>query len=661
MGLAPIAAATLPGIGWLLGGAFAGAIVGLGAYTLVRGWDVGVAIAPSLPELSLRASSASTSGSRRPASRGPSTTDPPKTDGERLRTLLESSDGRMRQADIVDELGWSASKTSRVIAEMAEDGGVEKLRLGRENLVELADAGSAARRRSDALDRQCLSLGVVALHPVPDPLCPTGFRIGRRKPSVLHCPGTAPGMAPESSLDAATERAVEEYVASWMSEDGVPGASVALIDGTELTYAEGFGARDLAEDLPATPDTLFGIGSCTKSVVATAVLQCVERTDLDLDDPVSAYLPHLSEVPGDPVTVESLLNHTSGMPSDGNLSALVTRLTEIGDANTPLTSEADFRRHVQGSAEERYTEEAHFFYYNTGFALLGLLVADVTDTSFEEYVREHVFDPLGMERSCFTPERFEAAENRMSAYYEEADGEGTEWHEGSLGFSEPMYAPGGMASSVVETSRFLRMLLNGGEFEGERVLPSAVVDAMTTPTVTRYENVDGVERNYGYGLSIQSFLDDTLVGHGGMMGTTTAFVGYLEDAEVGVVVACNTAPAHHPTVTGHALLSILRGREPEAAVPRLALEAKAERLVGEYESYRAIQTASVERDGTTLGVEVDGRLGDRSMTLFPETADPDDLWYYTVSGDSRVPVTFLKTEEGTDMLLQRWRLHRQHE
>ena len=468
-------------------------------------------------------------------------------------------------------------------------------------------------------------------------------------------------MATESSLDAETERAVEEYVASWMSEDGVPGASVALIDGTDLTYAEGFGARDLDEDLPATPETLFGIGSCTKSVVATAVLQCVERTELELSDPISDYLPHLSSVPGDPVTVESLLNHTSGMPSDGNLSALVTRLTDIGDANTPLTSEADFRRHVQGSAEERYTEGEQFFYYNTGFALLGLLVSELTGVTFERYVRTHVFEPLGMGRSCFTPERFEAEENRMSAYYEETDGDGTEWREGSLGFSEPMYAPGGMASSVVETSRFLRMLLDGGEFDGERVLPESAVDAMTTPTVTRYENVDGVEREYGYGLSVQSFLDDTLVGHGGMMGTTTAFVGYLEDAEVGVVVACNTAPAHHPTVTGHALLSILQGESPEAAVPRLALEAKADSLVGEYESYRGIQQATVEREGTTLAVEVQGRLGDRSMTLFPESSDPEDHRYYTVSGDSRVPVTFVDTENGTDLLLQRWRLHRQHE
>jgi CubicO group peptidase (beta-lactamase class C family) len=459
------------------------------------------------------------------------------------------------------------------------------------------------------------------------------------------------------SLDSDVERRLESYVTEWMGENEVPGASVAVVDGATLRYAEGFGARDLAENRPATPETLYGVGSCTKSVVATAVLQRVAAGDLSLSDPVDDYLPHLADVPGEPVTVEALLTHTSGMPSDGNLSALVTRLTEVGDANVPLTSADDFRRHVQSSADERYTDGERFFYYNTGFTLLGELVATVSGTDFHEYVREHVFDPLGMARSCFTESRFEAEDDRMTPYFETDDG----WEEGALAFAEPTYAPGGMVSSVVETSRYLRALMNGGEFDGARVLDADAVEAMATPRVTRYETVDGTTREYGYGLSVQPFLGDTLVGHGGMMGTTTAFVGWLADADAGVVLACNTAPDQHPTVAGHALLSILEGRDPHEAVPRLALERTADALVGEYESHRGIQTATVEREGTTLSVTVEGRLADQSHTLFPERSAPDDLTYYTVSDDKRVAVEFVETDDGVDMLLQRWRLHRRHD
>lgn len=458
-------------------------------------------------------------------------------------------------------------------------------------------------------------------------------------------------------LPPATAHRLESYVTEWMGENEVPGASVAVVDGTDLPYAEGFGARDLADNLPATPDTLYGIGSCTKSFVATAVLQRAAAGDLSLDDAVDEYLPHLQDVPGEPVTIEQLLTHTSGMPSDGNLSALVTRLTDIGDANVPLTSDADFRRHVQGSAGERYTEAEHFFYYNTGFTLLGKIVEAVADTDFQTYLREYVFDPLGMGRSCLDAESFEADDDRMTAYYEGDD----EWQEGALGFAEPMAAPGGLVSSVVESSRYLRMLMDGGSFEGTRVLGVQAVDEMTTPRITRYQNVDGDTREYGYGLAVQPFLDDTLVGHGGMMGTTTAFMGWLEGAEIGVVIACNAAPAQHPTVAGHALLAVLEDEDPYETVPRLALERKADRLVGEYESYQGIQTATVERDGTTLAVEFEGRLADQSFTLFPESSAVTDLTYTTVSGDKRVTVEFLDTEDGVDMLFQRWRLHRKHD
>ena len=464
-------------------------------------------------------------------------------------------------------------------------------------------------------------------------------------------------MPVDAALDPTTQRRLESHVTAWMGENDIPGASVAVVGGAELRYAEGFGARDLRENRPATADTLYGIGSCTKSFVATAVLQRVATGDLNLSDSVDEYLTHLTDVPGGSITIEDLLSHTSGMPSDGNLSALVTRLTGIGDANVPLTSEDDFRRHVQLSVEERYTDEEHFFYYNTGFTLLGKIIEIVTDTAFHEYVREHIFAPLSMDRSCFESKRFMSDDDRMTAYYEVDDG----WETGQLGFAATMHAPGGLVSSVVETSQYLRMLMNSGSFAGERILDADAVEAMSTPRVSRYETIDGTIREYGYGLSVQPFLDDTLIGHGGMMGTATAFIGWLADADVGVVITCNTAPTHHPTTTGHALLSILRERDPYETVPQLALERSADSLVGEYESYREVQTATVEQEGTALSVEIEGQLDNQSLMLFPSDSDPANLTYYTVLGDKQVTVEFLPTDDGVDMLFQRWRFHRQHE
>src|SRR6056297_66176 len=109
---------------------------------------------------------------------------------------------------------------------------------------------------------------------------------------------------------------VESFVVDWMTEHDVPGASVAIVDGDETVYAKGFGARNLAAGAPATSETLYTLGSCSKTVTALAIMQLVERGRIELDDAISDYLPVLDDVPGEPVTVEQLLSHTSGLPDD---------------------------------------------------------------------------------------------------------------------------------------------------------------------------------------------------------------------------------------------------------------------------------------------------------------------------------------------------------
>ncbi|WP_134672302.1 serine hydrolase [Halorussus marinus] len=472
-------------------------------------------------------------------------------------------------------------------------------------------------------------------------------------------------------------REIETAVSEWVREDGVPGASVAVVDADGLAYAEGFGARDRAANAPATPDTLYGIGSCTKSVTAVALLQLAEAGDVSVEDPVADYLPHLADAPGDPVTLHDLLCHSSGMPSDGNLSALITRLTDRGDRDPdlPMTGDGDFRRHVESSVDERLVGEDHFFYYNTGYTLLGKVIEEVTGQSYAEYVRREIHDPLGMDRSCFSREAFESAADRMTAYNREAvdnadeSDDAVDAVEAELAFDERLYAPGGMVSSVAEMANYLRLYLDGagesdaserGAFEGERLLAPESVARMTERHATRNDYLDGRPQGYGYGLSSVDFLDDTLVGHGGMMGTTTAWFGYLEDANVGVVTACNTAPDRHPSAVGKAVLALVQGAAPHEVVPTYAFERKADPLVGEYASHREVRTATVERDSAGLRIEFDDPGWSGEYRVVPETLDPDDHRYYVVTETGkRVPAEFRVGEDGVSLLLQRWRLHKQ--
>ena len=480
------------------------------------------------------------------------------------------------------------------------------------------------------------------------------------------------------SLSPEQRREVETFVSEWVREEGVPGASVAVVDGPDLAYAEGFGARDRETNAPATPETLYGVGSCTKSVTAMAIMQLAEAGELSVEDPVADYLPHLADVPGDPVTLHDLLSHTSGMPSDGNLSALITRLTGRGegDSDLPMSTDADFRRHVETAASERLTDRDRFFYYNTGYTLLGEVVEEVSGQSYVEYVAENVHEPLGMERSCFAREAFEAEADRMTPYTREEgdDGDEPEAVEGDLAFDERLYAPGGMISSVTEMANYVRAYVDAsggadgseeaqgdepGTFDGAAVLSPESVARMTRPHATRDDYLDGRSREYGYGLASTEFLDDSLVSHSGMMGTTTAWFGYLADAGLGVVVACNTAPPKRPSAVGKAVLALLRGADPHETVASYALDRKAEPLVGEYASHREVRTATVERWGSGLKITADDPGWSAEYRVFPENLDPDDHRYYTVTDDGkRVPVEFLVDGDDVSLLVQRWRLNK---
>jgi len=473
------------------------------------------------------------------------------------------------------------------------------------------------------------------------------------------------------SLSSEKRREIETFVSEWICEESVPGASVAVIDGSDLAYAEGFGARDRETNAPATPETLYGVGSCTKSVTAMAIMQLAEAGELSVEESVADYLPHLSDAPGDPVTLHDLLSHTSGMPSDGNLSALITRLTGRGegDSDLPMSTDADFRRHVETATDERLTDRDRFFYYNTGYTLLGQVVAEVSGQSYVEYVSENVHDPLGMERSCFTREAFESEDDRMTPYNREEGDDGgdggsgsgkAEAVEGDLAFDERLYAPGGMISSVTEMANYVRAYVNAGSFGDAQVLSPESVERMTQSHATRDDYLDGRSREYGYGLASTEFLDDALVSHSGMMGTTTAWLGYLEDAGLGVVVACNTAPPKRPSVVGKGILALVRGADPSETVASYALDRKAEPLVGEYASHREVRTATVERSGAGLKITADDPGWSAEYRVFPENLDPDDHRYYTVTDSGkRIPVEFLVEDDDVSLLVQRWRLHKQ--
>jgi CubicO group peptidase (beta-lactamase class C family) len=136
-----------------------------------------------------------------------------------------------------------------------------------------------------------------------------------------------------STLDMIASEAMEKAHA--------PGVSLALLREGEIVYRQGYGSRDMEKCLPATPDTLYGIGSCTKSFICLAVMQLVQEGRLEVADPIQDPLPLRIGFDDSPITVHHLMSHSSGIPNLGTANILIERMS-LGEGWIPLTSESDF-------------------------------------------------------------------------------------------------------------------------------------------------------------------------------------------------------------------------------------------------------------------------------------------------------------------------------
>lgn len=453
-------------------------------------------------------------------------------------------------------------------------------------------------------------------------------------------------------IAAETVRDIESLVTDWLNENDVPGASVVVIDEDDELYAEGFGARDVETNAPATPETLFGMGSITKSVTALAVLQLDEAGALSIEDPVDEYVDHYADAPGDPVTIEELLSHTSGMPASP-MGAIEQALEGYPSG---VADESDLERFVRDSTAFRATDEERFFYYNTGYDMLGQIIEAVDGRSYAEYVDEEIFEPLGMDRATFDPDVLDDDADAMTGYRPGGDDEPPEPEPFPL---DDLERPaGGLIASVRELARFLRAMMTDGSVGSNRVCSTDTVDRLQAGRAVRQTFLDGTDQEYGFGWIRQPVGTDEVVGHGGSILVATSYAGYLVDARLGVAVACNTSAEPHTGELGNAILALLSDQEV-TAVPAYALKEKCEAVTGTYEAFREKFTVSVERDGGGLSVTFESGLFDEQLRVFPATLDPNDYEFYTVTGAGvRAPLEFDLDGEQADLYYARHRVRR---
>lgn len=457
-------------------------------------------------------------------------------------------------------------------------------------------------------------------------------------------------------------RFVESFVPEMMRENRVPGLSVAVVADDQVVYSEGFGSRDLRRSLPATPDTLYGIGSCTKSFVGLAIMQLAEKGKLRLDDPASDHIPIEIGLPGKDMTIHDLLTHSSGLPSLATSTIAISR--GLGrDTGVPWGGVNDFYRHVNGAQDEIADEPGRrFFYNNAGYRMLGHIVQNASGVPFHEYIEENILRPLGMERSTLVKSRWVEDPDRLTPYRKGPDGP----EPADFPYPDPAEIPefsfiaaaGGIVSSVMDLTHYLEACMNGGVYGGVRLASPESIERAQTLHIDRPPRLYG-RYGYGYGWGVtEDFLGHKMVSHGGSISVSTAFLAFIPDLKIGVAMAANSMGPPYAEMS-EGVIAALMGMDPREDIPAIRIRERMRSLTGSYETYRGVERVEVVGRAGLLYVKASGLTGEVLTPLIPVDDRMGSLMFYTMTNGVRQLIEFVvESPSKVDLYIERYRYHK---
>jgi CubicO group peptidase (beta-lactamase class C family)/D-alanyl-D-alanine dipeptidase len=367
-------------------------------------------------------------------------------------------------------------------------------------------------------------------------------------------------------------RTLTPFIERERAEHKIPAISLALVDGNQVVWARGFGWADSLAGVPATAATVYRVGSVSQLFTDIAVMQLVERGELDLDAPITRYLPdfHPRNPFGGQITIRELTAHRAGL----------TREPPVGHYfdDTEPTLAATVASLNRTSLV--YRPGARTKYSNAGIAVLGDVLERTQGESFYSYLQHAVLDPLGMRASSFQP--LPGIRSQLAkGYMWTLDGRRFEAPTFQLGVGPA----GSLYTSVLDLSRFISVLLAGGVLpNGNRLLRRTTLDTMWAP---QYAEA-GATRGFGIGFGLGNLDGHRTVGHGGAIYGFATTLQALPDDSLGVVVVATLHVMNPVTddIAEMALRMLLASRDgkPLPAIPTTSplSKARALALMGRY-------------------------------------------------------------------------------
>lgn len=334
--------------------------------------------------------------------------------------------------------------------------------------------------------------------------------------AALVCAPGLHGQSASSALGARVDSMAMAALARWPAV----GLSIAVVRGNDTIAMKGYGRADFENDVPATAQTVYRIGSITKQFTAVAVLQLLEQGKLSLDDTIQRFLPDY-HAQGRRVTIRQLLTHTSGIKSYTSLGPEWTRTMRLDVSHDSLVA-------LFQDKPFDFEPGTKFLYDNSGFYLLGMIIERASGQPYAAYLAQHEFAPLGLSATLYCDDRPLLA--HRAAGYERDSGKFV--NASPLSMTQP-YSAGALCSTVGDLVAWQRSLVT------HRLISAASTAMMSTPATLS----DGSRTGYGFGLAIGNLGDHRKIGHGGGINGFLTELDYYPDDSLTVVVLANSESA----------------------------------------------------------------------------------------------------------------------
>ncbi len=350
---------------------------------------------------------------------------------------------------------------------------------------------------------------------------------------------------------------IDVFIKKRMEQYHIPGIAACVVKGGKIEWSNAYGLANIANKIPFTTDAIMNVASISKTITATAIMKLWEKGKIKLDEDINAYLPisiRNPNFPDIPITIQQLLTHTSSI-NDGSA---YDNCNSCGDSKISLKYWVTNYLIKEG---EFYNETENFYpndpgtihrYSNVGYGLLGYIVEEVARVPFNIYCKENIFKPLEMDNTGWHIQEIDSTNHVVPYMYMTKDlsedkreaivnvyndlfpGEKEfplNKHLAACIFSSPNYPDGGLRTSVKELSYFLLAFINGGTYNGLRILKESTVNKMLTLQI---------EGNNSQGLCWHKDGFESLWGHGGGDPGIRTKMYFSPETKIGIITFQNS-------------------------------------------------------------------------------------------------------------------------